>query len=195
MAKNSFFIFLILRFTSVRGESPELCKDRFFICNEAKFYCGISWTPVAKVCPRICGLCDTNDDPALTSVEVPEECALSGALKGGIPDIVLTDDSYGITGTTRSSLTQRTWSSSRGGYSLGTYSHTENGVSYYTNGDIARCAKPRETKITWKCGHRHTRVVSSKEPVPCEYEFEVEIDCCKDLTRKLICIDVSMTKA
>ena len=99
-------------------------------------------------------------------------------------------DDYILTGTARSSLTQKSPSSNKlskihdgityGGYSLGSYSHTLDGVSYYTNGDIDGCRRPRESKIRWKCGNRHMQIVSGWEPAICQYEFVIEINCCQD---------------
>ena len=122
-----------------------------------------------------------------------QNCSITEALAGGIPDIPITAggwDDYLLTGAARSSLTQKAPSSNKlskihdgisyGGYSLGSYSHTLDGVSYYTNGDIDGCRRPRESKIRWKCGNRHMQIVSGWEPAICQYEFVMEINCCQD---------------
>jgi hypothetical protein len=106
-----------------------------------------------------------------------ENCKIADALASGLPDVSITGgwNHYTISGTTQSGITQHDGEYS---YFLGSLSSTSNGISYYIDGDDIHCNKPRISQIAWKCGSRHLQVISSSEPVECEYHFEVEIDCC-----------------
>ena len=112
-------------------------------------------------------------------LDATNSCSISEALEGGIPDVPLTGgwDSSTISGTTMTAITQHDGDHT---YLLGTYSHTVNGLSYYTNGDSTWCGRPRTAQITWICGERHLEVVHADEPESCEYHFQVEIDCCRE---------------
>ena len=81
-----------------------------------------------------------------------------------------------ISGTTMTGITQHYGPFDT--YYLGSYSSTLNGITYYTNGDTQWCSNARIAQITWSCGQNHIHVVAADEPEPCEYHFQVEINCC-----------------
>ena len=114
---------------------------------------------------------------------VAEECSITDALAGGIPDIPITGgwSHFILSGTTKSGIIQHDTKFDQVEYFLGRYSHTSDAVSYYTNGDSLYCGRPRTSQVTWKCGNRHLEVVSAREPVVCEYHIEIEINCCLPL--------------
>lgn len=135
----------------------------------------------------------TNQPPTQTTT-IEEECSITNALAGGIPDIPITGgwSHFILSGTTKSGITQHDTkfdqalfiterSSVQKQYFLGRYSHTSGAVSYYTNGDSLYCGRPRTSQVTWKCGNRHLEVVSASEPAICEYHLEIEINCCLPL--------------
>jgi len=78
-------------------------------------------------------------------------CSITDVLAGGIPDVPVTGgwETYALNGTTMSGIFQ--YDSHDGSlYSLGTYSHTADGVSYYMNGDSDWCNTARTSKVTWE---------------------------------------------
>ena len=101
-------------------------------------------------------------------------CSVTDFLADGIPDYPL--NGY-ITGSTRTVIRNLDGNN----YTLGWYSHTIDGVSYYTNGSDAGCGSARQAQITWYCGDRHIELTSASEPKSCEYHFELEINCCQGM--------------
>ena len=108
-----------------------------------------------------------------------QTCSLTRVLEHGIPDSTVDGgwDDYVITGSTKTAITQHdtVYGDS---FLLGHYSHTSDGVSYYTNGDDLYCGRARRAQLTWKCGERHMELIGHSEPKRCKYHFEIEIQCC-----------------
>ena len=107
-------------------------------------------------------------------------CSITRVLENGIPDSTVNGgwDDFVITGSTKTAITQHdtVYGDS---VLLGHYSHTTDGVSYYTYpGDDHVCSRARRAQLTWKCGERHMELIGHSEPVQCEYHFEIEIQCC-----------------
>ena len=109
-------------------------------------------------------------------VEFDQTCSVANFLANGIPDYPISGDfdTFSITGSIKTSINQFDGST----YRLGDYSHTTDGVSYYTNGDDTWCGSARQAQITWYCGDTHIELTSATEPTQCEYHFELEINCC-----------------
>jgi len=99
-----------------------------------------------------------------------------------IPDVWLIGiwRPYFISGSTHHRIYQHDERTGRN-YILGSYADQSGGVSYYDYGNNQGCpgSKSRSSEIRWKCNDNapNGRVVSYKEWAPCEYQFEVEIDC------------------
>ena len=111
-----------------------------------------------------------------------QTCSVTSVLANGIPDSPVNGgwDTYVITGSTQTSITQHD-TVHGSNYLLGSYSHTTDAVSYYTNGDDRYCGSARRAQLTWNCGDRHMELIGHSEPITCEYHFEIEIQCCQGM--------------
>ena len=118
-----------------------------------------------------------------SGTDADETCSVTNFLANGIPDYPINGatSTMKITGSTKTYINQL-WLSMGSTQLLGHYSHTTDGVSYYTNGDEILCPSARQAQITWSCGSRHMELISIKEPKGCEYHFKLEVNCCQGMT-------------